>query len=231
MTTLAWLLLLIGGLIVRQVSKGRVMNVGEDLSDAFLAIIQGDTGAFNAVLARTGDDTEPAIATLGDALGNATMAGAAAVTAGANATAAGVAKFLTGAGETLNTSYALAAVVLGEKAKGYKFGATGPDYYDCSGLMTAAARLLGYKGSRFSTFTIGSNKAFMKIQAPAVQGPGSGGSAGAGINDLVVWPTHHMGVITGPNKFYSARSVKSGIGESPISGFRPENPVYYRYKG
>lgn len=232
MSTLAWLLILVGGLIVRQVSKGRVMNIGEDLSDAFLAVIQGDTKALEGVFARTGDASTPAIATLGDALANGVSGSITATTAGGNAVAQGITQGLDQLGSNLSSSLALAAVTLGEKAKGYRFGASGPDYYDCSGLMYRAAQLIGYKGSRFTTFTIGNNKSFFKIQPPGYQGPAvGGGSVGAGINDIVVWPTHHMGVITGPDKFYSARNPRSGIGETKISTFRHEAPLYYRFKG
>jgi cell wall-associated NlpC family hydrolase len=206
MSTLAWLMGLVAILIIRQVSKGRVMNIGEDLSDSFLAIISGKTDQLTEVLSRTGDSATPSTSVDAPTDGSTPSVGAG--------------------------GFAGIAMALGKAAKGYRFGATGPEYYDCSGLMVATAKKLGYTGGRFTTFTIGTNKAFVKIASPAVQGPGtSGGTIGAGINDIVVWPTHHMGVITGPNKFYSARNPTSGIGETTISGFRSEAPVYYRYKG
>lgn len=231
MTTLAWLLLLTGGLIIRQVTKGRVTNIGQDLSDAFLAIAQGDTAGFTAVLARTGDSTDPTFANLGDALGQATVGGASAVTAGANTSAQAIAQGLQKLGETLNSSIALAAILRGSKAKGYRWAATGPDYYDCSGLMWRAAQDVGYKGIRFTTFTVGAAKGFIKVGGPATQGPGTNGSAGATIGDLVVWPTKHMGVITDIDQFYSAKNVKSGIGLAKISTWGDGTPTYYRYVG
>lgn len=209
MSTLAWLMGLVAILIVRQVSKGRVMNIGEDLSDSFLAIISGNTAGLSEVLSRKGDSATPSTSIDAPTTDGTTT--------------------VVGSG-----GFAAIAIGLGTAAKGYKFGATGPDYYDCSGLMSATAKHLGYKGARFTTFTIGTNKAFTKISPPAstpAGGSGPGGSFSAGVNDLVVWPTHHMGVITGPNKFYSARNPTSGIGESSISGFRSDSPVYYRYKG
>lgn len=208
MSTLAWLMGLVAILIARQVSKGRVMNIGEDLSDSFLAIISGNTAGLTAVLARTGDSATPNTSLDTPTAGTTTAVGAG--------------------------GFAAIAIALGTAATGYRFGATGPDYYDCSGLMVATAKKLGYTGGRFTTFTIGTNKAFMKISPPAstdAGGSGPGGNYSAGVNDLVVWPTHHMGVITGPNKFYSARNPTSGIGETTISGFRSDAPVYYRYKG
>lgn len=214
MTTIAWLLILIGIIIARMVVKGRTAHVSEDLSDAILAILRGDTGELGAVLARTGDTNE---ATPVD-LSGYEPAGSAAINAAAAAGAA---------------SSGLAAVAkrLGSAARGYKFTKTGPDYYDCSGLMYAAVRELGYKGGRFTTFTIASNKAFQHIGAPAANTHDAQGRGRAGVNDLVVWPTHHMGVITGPNTFYSARNPKAGIGEAKISGFRSSAPIYLRYIG
>jgi cell wall-associated NlpC family hydrolase len=232
MTTIAWLLLLSGIVILRQVSKGRVQNLGEDLSDAFLAITRGDTKGLTDVFAREGENDEPMFADLGDALAQGVMG-----TAGATvATGADISKAIGGQIKGLeakgNKSLVIAAAILGSKAKGYRFGATGPDYYDCSGLMFRAAQMIGYKGGRFTTFTIGTNKAFREVQAPNVQGPGTNGSAGAGIDDIVCWPTHHMGVVSGPDRFYSARSVKSGISEARISTFRNgAKPKYYRFVG
>lgn len=210
MSTIGWIFILAAMLVVRQVSRGRVMNIGEDLSDAFIAMVTGDSEQFGIVLTRTGDGTvtesfDPAIAA---AFGKTVTAG-------------------------INAGVGLAAVAknLGSKAKGYKWTATGPDYYDCSGLMYRAAQECGYKGSRFTTASLSSNKSFKKISAPGTQGPNL---ISASINDVVLWPagsggvTGHMGVITGNDSFYSARSVKSGIGESKISSFRKTAPQYYR---
>lgn len=213
MSTIAWILVLTAGLLARQVAKGRVMNIGEDLSDSFLAIIQGDTKGFTAVLARTGDNTTADV--------------------GIDAAAVG-SEGITAAGQigniVANNNLAAAAMVLGTKAKGYRFGATGPDYYDCSGLMYRAAQKVGYKGGRFTTFTIGANKSFVKVNSPAPNSHDAEARGAAGINDLVVWPTHHMGVVTGVDKFYSARNPQAGITEAKISGFRKDAPIYYRLK-
>jgi cell wall-associated NlpC family hydrolase len=206
--TIAWVLILVALLTLRQVARGRTLQLGEDLSDAFLALIRGDSAELTSVLARTGTGNAP-VAAIGDA-----------ASSGATAAAA--------------TPKGLAAAVVarGEKAKGYRWGATGPDYYDCSGLVWRGLQDIGYTGARFSTATIRSRKQFKTISSPAMQGPGL---TNAGTGDIVLWPagsggvTGHMGVITGPNRFYSARSVRSGIGESSISGFRKTTPVYLRY--
>lgn len=235
MSTVAWILLLAGVLVLRQVTRGRVSNLGEDLADALLAITRGDTKDLQDVLARTGDAGQPTFAALGDALGNATLG----VAGASGTTADSIAKAIGGELDNIetraNSSIGIAAIMLGKKAKGYRLTATGPDYYDCSGLMYRAAQKVGYKGGRFTTFTIGTNKAFREIPGPKTQGPSADGalnSAGAGIDDIVVWPTHHMGVITGPDQFYSAKSKKSGIGFGKISTWRNgSKPKYYRFVG
>jgi cell wall-associated NlpC family hydrolase len=209
-STIGWLLILAGIVIARQVSRGRVMTLPEDLGDAFIAVASGDTDALGAVLARTGDSARPSIAAVTEDLPGTE----------------------TGIGNA--SGLAAAAKALGSKAKGYRWAATGPDYYDCSGLMWQACRAIGYKGSRFSTADVRSRSGFKEISAPATQGPGV---SAAVVNDIVLWPagsggvTGHMGVISGPDTFYSARSVRSGIGDSKISTFRKTRPIYLRYVG
>jgi hypothetical protein len=71
MTTVAWFLILMGALVLRQVVKGRVMETTQDLSDAFLAIVSGDTKGLNAVLARTGDFNKFDQAEIAEGMGDA----------------------------------------------------------------------------------------------------------------------------------------------------------------
>lgn len=205
MSTIGWLFIFCGALLIRQVARGRVMNLTEDLGDAFIAFVSGDTQALGVVLSRTGDSTTP----------SPEGVSAATVESGDVSPTAGIAN---------------AAVTRGKKAKGYRWANTGPDYYDCSGLMWRACQDIGYKGSRFSTSDMRSRSIFK-----VVAGPGTTG--GAGFNDLVLWPagsggvTGHTGVITGTDQFYSARSVRSGIGYAKISTFRKTTPIYLRYVG
>jgi len=114
------------------------------------------------------------------------------------------------------------AVRLGNAAKGYSFGAVGPDYYDCSGLIWKAAKNLGiYKGLRFTTHT--ADAVFPKFATTV-----STRQAG----DIVVWPGKHMGIVSGADTYYSARSKEKGIGYSSLSGdiayFAGIPPVYWR---
>lgn len=199
MSTIGWLLILAAGIIGRQVAVGRVLNTKDDLSDAFLAIVRGDSAGLTAVFTRTGDATTPTVATDTETdLGPGT---------------------LTKVGP--NNDITEAAVQLGTKAKGYLFGSAGPSYYDCSGLMYRACQRVGYKGPRFTTANVLSQKGMSKITTP-------------GIGDMVLWPagsggiTGHIGVMSAPDEFYSARSVASGIGFSKISTFRKTTPVYVR---
>lgn len=229
MNTVAWVLILAGLLTLRQVSRGRTLQIGDDLSDALLALVRGDSAAFTEVLARSGAGNEP-VAALGDAMGVATVGTAQAIGITAETVGKGIYKGLSGA------NLGLAAIVRGEKAKGYRWGATGPDYYDCSGLIWRAAQDAGYKGPRFTTATIRSRKEFKRVLAPGMQAPSQTPMPDARGGDIVLWPagsggiTGHMGVITSNDRFYSARSVRSGIGESSISGFRKTKPIYLRYE-
>jgi cell wall-associated NlpC family hydrolase len=210
--TVAWVLILVGALTLRQVSRGRTLHLGEDLSDALLALVRGDSAELSAVLARTGTGNAP-VAAKGD------------VSTGGGGASGDFGPALTG--------LAAAVMARGQKAKGYRWGGTGPDYYDCSGLVWRGLQDIGYTGARFSTATIRSRKGFTTISSPAMQGPGL---TNAKPGDIVLWPagsggvTGHMGVMTAPNRFYSARSVRTGIGESSISGFRKTMPIYLRYK-
>jgi cell wall-associated NlpC family hydrolase len=196
-------------IIFRQVYKGRIMNIGQDLSDLFIAFTTGNTDQLTAILARTGDGNTATVSDTG---------------------VTGVAPDTKPAPGTLGI--AASAEKRGKAAKGYRWAATGPDYYDCSGLIWRACQDNGYTGVRFTTSTIQLSKQMVALSPPATNGPFVNPKSGAaGINDIVVWSTGlsgHMGVITAPGKFYSARNVQDGIGESPIAGFHAGTPKYYR---
>ena len=56
MNTLAWVFILVAGLIIRATSKGRSFtDIPDDLGDMVTALITSDVAALNEVLARTGD--------------------------------------------------------------------------------------------------------------------------------------------------------------------------------
>lgn len=194
MSTIGWLFILIAVFTIRQSFKGRAGELPEDLSDIFLALARGDTDALGEVFTRKGEGLD----------------------------FAGDDKYLdpgilsTHVKGQDDAGIAAAAIKRGNAAKGYRWTATGPDYYDCSGLMWRACQDVKlYTGARFTTFNAESATKFSRVTTPAK-------------GDLVVWPTHHMGVVTGDDQFYSARSVRSGIGFTTISGFRKDNPIYLR---
>jgi cell wall-associated NlpC family hydrolase len=201
MTSLAWVLILAALLIAQRVFKGRVMQLPEDISDAFLALVSNEPDKLKAVLNRAGESTTPTIGdkepTLATDIGKDAPKGAGGLAA--------------------------AAIKLGKAAKGYVWGATGPNYYDCSGLMYRAAQKVGYKGPRFTTSTVENQKGMIITRNPQY-------------GDMVVWkgsgdPDGHMGVVTGGNDFYSAMNPNDGIGYAKISTFRKDTPIYVRFTG
>lgn len=100
----------------------------------------------------------------------------------------------------------------------YVWGASGPNGYDCSGLVWAAMKQIGYTGLRFTTYTfvaqMGGNVS--KIDTPEV---------GA----VVLWPSH-MGVMESATTMFSALNPNDGIMSSPLS-YGPKNegaPTFWR---
>lgn len=71
MNTLGWIFILAGLMVVRSVYKGRIKEIGVDLSDGFLAFVQGDVKGLQGVLARTGEGFVPAVGVTGTAIGGA----------------------------------------------------------------------------------------------------------------------------------------------------------------
>lgn len=113
---------------------------------------------------------------------------------------------------------------LGSKAQGYQLGGVGPNYYDCSGLVYAAMKQLGYTGPRFTTATFTSSVPNLtKVTTPTT-------------GDIVLWnrdlASGHMGVAADGSNFYSALSPRSGIRTLPIASITTQkgySPSYYRW--
>jgi hypothetical protein len=205
METLAWSAILLGLFSLHAVFVGRVPDIPADLRDLFVAGVTGDVAGVTEVLHRT---SAGKFYLFPQTTGNTPVGGPTPPTPN----------------PTLPKSLGLvtAAVNLGSLARGYRLGGTGPDFYDCSGLMWRAAQVAyHFTGTRFTTFTVQLAKGFVRVTDPTV-------------NDMVVWATHHMGVVTSADQFYAARSVASGIGYSSISATTKEfgySPVYYRWVG
>lgn len=192
MTTVGFLIIACGVLLLRQAVKGRATNLPEDTRDFMLAFLRGDNDAIAEVASRTGER----------------------VRSDPDAPSPDI-----GTGEsTLLDS----AVRLGNAASGgYVWGATGPDSYDCSGLVWAAVKDIGvYSGSRFttSTFRTAASGWATQTNSPSV-------------GDIVLWPGKHMGIVAGSDRYYSARSTKKGIGYATLSGdnsYFGISPEYWR---
>jgi cell wall-associated NlpC family hydrolase len=204
MTTIAWLLILGAAVMIRSVAKGRVTELPGDARDMLLGALTGDFAAVKEAAGRTGEGlTAPS----SDAVASSVAAGAAGAVASARA-----ASLLA---ETKRLGTGKAYIWGGTFAAG---GAGG----DCSGLVWRALKNLGiYTGPRFTT-----------VSFPAVSPKFSVPVASPLPGDIVVWqrlPTGHMGIVTGPDVFYSALSRKAGVRESKISAERGV-PKFYRLK-
>lgn len=95
---------------------------------------------------------------------------------------------------------------LGSRAIGYRLGASGPGFYDCSGLIYRAMKDVGYyDGPRFATYTF---RALLRNKIEEVDAIRRG--------DILLW-NGHMGIAESPDTMYHAASVKSGIRSDSIS--------------
>jgi cell wall-associated NlpC family hydrolase len=202
MTTVGYVLILVGLLAVRGMTKGRSLTqLPGDLGAMFDALATGNIANVRKVLALTGDaQTSTVTANPNDGTGSTPS---------------------TGASSAGGLSLLAECKRIGAGSK-YVWGATGPTSYDCSGLVYRAMANLGiYKGLRFTTLTFA-------LQCKSLIA--SDGSAAVG--DVVVWHgiPEHMGVVDGVNSFYSALSPSAGIKSIPITGMGG-TPVYYRLNG
>lgn len=200
MITLGWVFVLTAFLLARGVTKGRtVTDFPKDIGDMFVAAVTGNSGAVSEVLARTGDSNTPTQVQVADGPTGSVP----------NNTPGGLAN--------------LGAVVLQEAKKigkeagnKYVWGSTGPNGYDCSGLVWRAMKNTGvYTGPRFvtTTFAVMCRKAATKTSTPQV-------------GDIVVW-SGHMGIVDGPGTMFSALNKKYGIVHSPLGWGGSSAPTYY----
>ncbi len=207
MQTLAWILLLTGGLLIRQVTAGRAGNTLEDFSDGFTAFVSGDWTGLSAVAARRGSNNEvvsvPSVTETPITVGGSPVVGG-------------------NGGTELITEMRKLATAANNR---YILGTQGPNSYDCSGLVWRAMRNIGaYKGVRFTTATFPFMAGSAVTQVPNPQ-----------VGDIVLWAKTagrafgHMGVVIGQDRMFSALSSSWGIRESPISAEKG-TPSYWRLK-
>lgn len=193
MSTVGWVLVIVGGLLARQVAVGRAAETPADFREGFLAVVRGDWDALRTIASGRGTNVETVAldsAPVSDVSGS-------------------------GSGEQLISTMRQ----LGE-GRPYVSGAEGPDAYDCSGLVWAALKKMGlYSGPRFVVHEF---PTISKGFAQQVTDPKRG--------DVVVWMFHHIGVVTGDDRMFSALNPTDGICNSKISDNTSVQgqPIYFR---
>lgn len=192
-----FLILFVGAFLIRQVAVGRALETPDDARDLLTSLFSGDYKGAKQIAAQRGTNVE----------GTATVPDSA----------------VSGSLGSSNSPGAMAlaeARKLGSAAKGYRYAGTGPDYYDCSGLVWRALKNLNiWNGPRFSsaTWVFIAPGIADKVMSPEV-------------GDIVVWPGEHIGIVSGPGEAYSALSTKYGIRDYPIKQTRSGTPEYWRLR-
>lgn len=187
-----------GGVLLDAVRRGRADDLPEDVQDIFVALLTLDGAKLRTVSQRRGEGLTAS-----------------------KVTTSAPGPYAAGAGGSSGTGLLSEARRIGEAASGYKYGTSGPSTYDCSGLVWRAARNIGaYDGPRFNTqsFPIVGKRAWRQVTGEPQVG------------DVVLWRYYlppHMGIVSGPNQYYSARSQKSGIAEGSITG-HGGTPEFFR---
>jgi cell wall-associated NlpC family hydrolase len=124
----------------------------------------------------------------------------------------------TAASASTATSGSVAAVVSfvrSQVGKSYVMGATGPDAYDCSGLVQAAYRTIGVDLPRVSQdqSTAGTQVSLSDLQPGDILYWGGAGSA------------YHVAIYVGGGEFIGAQNPSSGVVEHPLSYDEPTGAV------
>lgn len=209
MNTLAWVMILAAAVLIRSVFRGRVAELPEDVRDMLLGAMTGDMEAVREAAGRTGEGL---------------TAVAAEQPAGGESVGIGSTSYAVTQLGTKNGRNLLAEARRLGAGKIYLWGGTFPAGGrggDCSGLVWRAARNLKlYGGPRFTTYTFPLQS---RSWAKVVTDPAPG--------DICVWQRGgvkgHMGIVSGPGKFYSALSTSSGIREASIKSITGRL-TYYR---
>lgn len=195
MTTLGYVFLLVALLLIRGASKGRsIAQLPGDLWSMLNALIGGDQVGLSSALGLTGDTQD------------------------ATTIAAGTPTPATGGSSAGGTTLLSECKRIGN-GKPYRLGTTGPNSFDCSGLIfRAMSNLAMYKGVRFTTFTFA-------VQCRSIVTK----TSTAAVGDLIVWHgvPEHMGIIDGADSFYSALNPRVGIKSLSIKAMGG-HPLFYR---
>ena len=200
MNTIGYLLILLGVFTTRQASKGRrIGDVPGDLGAMLTALVSLDTATMKAVLARSGDATSDVSVSTSPSTSNSSVQQS---------------SINGGSSDVLSKAQSLAATANYR----YDWGATGPNAYDCSGLVWQALKQTGiYTGPRFTsqTFVSAMGNRITQVNDPQV-------------GDFAVWSSH-IGIVDGNGTMFSALNSTDGIKHSPISyGPKGETVKYYR---
>lgn len=204
MNTIGWLFIFAAGVLLDAVRRGRADDLPEDVTDTFVALVTLDGNKLREVSQRRGEGLSAERASASAAPG----------------------PYAAGSGGQNGTALLSEARRLGNAAQGYSQNLakrTGPDFYDCSGLVFRAAKNIGvYTGGSFNTqtFVVQGRKTWTQVKGEPQVG------------DVVLWRYYlpaHMGIVSGPDQYYSAKSRKSGIGEGSISG-HGGTPEFFRLR-
>lgn len=195
MRTLGYSLIFVALWLIQRVATGNATTVIDDTADAFAAVATNRYDDLRAVVGRVPEGVP--------AKSVGTLPKPSPDTAASGGSLLGMMR------------------QLGE-GRPYRWGATGPNSYDCSGLVWRSMQKLGiYTGPRFTTSTFGAAMRASGL-ATRVDDPAPG--------DVVVWPSSHMGVLVGGDVMYAARSARTGIGTQSIAGLSRTRgvPQYWR---
>ncbi|WP_238011351.1 C40 family peptidase [Dactylosporangium sp. AC04546] len=95
---------------------------------------------------------------------------------------------------------------MAQVGKGYRYGSTGPDRFDCSGLVVAAYRRIGVNLPRSTSGLVGRGRPVTRAELR----PG----------DLVFPSSGHVGIYIGGGRMVHASTERGGVKVSPIYSFR-----------
>ena len=193
MDTVGYLFILVAALAIRGMTKGRtIADLPKDIGDLFVGVLSGDKAQVSAALGRTG--TPATTATTNDATATATAP-------------ISQSQGINGLQGATTSTKALGAVTFARAqiGKPYVWGATGPNGFDCSGLVVAAYKSQGMSLTR-TTYT-------QVLQGKAVA------QKDLQIGDLVFPDAGHVQLYSGNGMIVEAPHTGANVREVKMWGF------------